>query len=58
MAWVSSFVVGALLAWAILAFNRLVRLRNQVKAGWSDIDVQLMRRHDPESGLMVFSPEL
>lgn len=46
MAWVSSFVVGALLAWAILAFNRLVRLRNQVKAGWSDIDVQLMRRHD------------
>ena len=36
----------ALLAWAIFAFNRLVRLRNQVRAGWSDIDVQLMRRHD------------
>jgi LemA protein len=36
----------ALLAWAILLFNRLVRLRNQVRAGWSDIDVQLMRRHD------------
>ena len=28
------------------AFNRLVRLRNQVRAGWSDIDVQLTRRHD------------
>jgi LemA protein len=36
----------AVLAWTVLAFNRLVRLRNQVRAGWSDIDVQLMRRHD------------
>jgi LemA protein len=36
----------ALAGWAIVAFNRLVRLRNQVRAGWSDIDVQLMRRHD------------
>lgn len=35
-----------LLAWAVVAYNRLVRLRNQVAAGWSDIDVQLMRRHD------------
>jgi LemA protein len=35
-----------LLAWAIVTFNRLVRLRNQVRAGWSDIDVQLTRRHD------------
>ena len=39
-------VALALVAWAIVAFNRLVRLRNQVRAGWSDIDVQLMRRHD------------
>ncbi len=39
-------LAAALLAWAIVAYNRLVRLRNQVKAGWSDIDVQLMRRHD------------
>jgi LemA protein len=36
----------ALLAWVVVAFNRLVRLRNQVRAGWSDIDVQLLRRHD------------
>ncbi len=35
-----------LAAWAVWVFNRLVRLRNQVRAGWSDIDVQLMRRHD------------
>ncbi len=46
MVWVLGFLVGCLLAWAIFAFNRLVRLRNLVKAGWSDIDVQLMRRHD------------
>ncbi|WP_339826051.1 LemA family protein [uncultured Arenimonas sp.] len=32
--------------WVVFTFNRLVRLRNQVRAGWSDIDVQLMRRHD------------
>jgi LemA protein len=36
----------ALTAWAIYAFNRLVRLRNLTRAAWSDIDVQLTRRHD------------
>lgn len=35
-----------LLVWAIFSFNRLVRDRNRVGAGWSDIDVQLKRRHD------------
>ena len=35
-----------LVLWVVFTFNRLVRLRNQVRAGWSDIDVQLMRRHD------------
>ncbi|MGV8940874.1 MAG: LemA family protein [Lysobacter sp.] len=39
-------VVFALAFWALIAFNRLVRLRNLVRAGWADIDVQLMRRHD------------
>jgi LemA protein len=29
-----------------LTFNRLVSLRNGVRNGWSDIDVQLTRRHD------------
>ncbi len=36
----------ALLLWAGIAFNRLVRLRNQMRAAWADIDVQLTRRHD------------
>ena len=35
-----------LLGWGIWVFNRLVRLRNRVRAAWSDIDVQLTRRHD------------
>ncbi len=41
--------IGGLLAfatWAVFAFNRLVRLRNQVRTAWADIDVQLIRRHD------------
>jgi LemA protein len=38
--------VAAVLAWAAWAFNRLIRLRNQTRAAWADIDVQLTRRHD------------
>lgn len=30
------FVLLALAAWAVPAFNRLVRLRNQVRAGWAE----------------------
>jgi len=37
---------GALALAGIVIFNRLVRDRNHVRAGWSDIDVQLQRRHD------------
>jgi LemA protein len=36
-------VVGMLTGWT---FNKLVQQRNQVLAAWSDIDVQLLRRHD------------
>ena len=27
-------------------YNRLIRSRNRVSTAWSDIDVQLQRRHD------------
>ena len=40
---VSPFVV---LGWGVVAYNRLVRLRNQVRNGWRQIDVQLKRSHD------------
>jgi LemA protein len=36
----------ALLVAGIWIYNRLVSDRNQVLAAWSDIDVQLKRRHD------------
>ena len=39
-------LAAALLAWAVFAYNRLVRLRNQWRTAWADIDVQLQRRHD------------
>jgi LemA protein len=39
-------VVAVVAAWLILAYNRLVVLRNRVKESWSDIEVQLKRRYD------------
>ena len=39
-------ILAAVLIWVVWCFNRLVRLRNQVRTAWSDIDVQLARRHD------------
>jgi LemA protein len=45
MFWLSALLI--LLAIAIAyAYNRLVRARNRVNTAWSDIDVQLQRRHD------------
>jgi len=44
------FVFLALLAfsavWMIGAYNRLVRLRNQIDAAWAEVGVQLTKRHD------------
>jgi LemA protein len=37
-------VVIVVVAWLVLSFNRLVRLKNMVSEGWSGIDVQLKRR--------------
>ena len=39
-------VIALLVVWAILSYNRLVSMRNQVLNGWRQIDVQLKRRHD------------
>ena len=35
-----------IILWAVLSYNRLVRLRNQVDGSWAQIDVQLKRRYD------------
>ena len=39
-------IIVALVLWVISMYNGLVRLRNQVRNAWSQIDVQLKRRHD------------
>jgi LemA protein len=39
-------ILAALLVWAAVAFNLLIRERNRVAQAWSDVDVQLLRRHD------------
>ncbi len=39
-------VVVALVLWVVGLYNKLVRFRNQVRNAWSQIDVQLKRRHD------------
>ena len=44
--WIVLAVVGLIVLWAIFSYNRLVSLREQVRAGWAQIDVLLKRRHD------------
>ena len=44
--WIVIGIVVVLLLFGIYLFNRIVRLRNEVNTGWSNIDVQLKRRND------------
>ena len=39
-------ILFLVLLWAVIVYNLLVRDRNRVSQGWSDVDVQLKRRHD------------
>jgi LemA protein len=40
-------VVAALLLFLLIrTYNRLIKMRNRVQNAWSDVDVQLKRRHD------------
>ncbi len=39
-------LLGVIVLWVIGAFNGLVRARNRVREAWSDINIQLRRRHD------------
>ncbi len=45
MTWIL-LVAGLLIVAVAVLYNRLVRSRNRVSTAWSDIDVQLQRRHD------------
>ena len=46
MEWILVGIVVILVIALIAFYNRLVRLRNRIEAAWSQIDVQLRRRHD------------
>ena len=46
LGWWIGAVLIVLVAASAVVFNELVAARNQVRAAWSDIDVQLTRRHD------------
>lgn len=39
-------IVVLAVLWIVAVYNALIRLKNRTKEGWSDIDVQLKRRHD------------
>ncbi len=39
-------IVVPILIVGVMLYNRLIRARNRVSTAWSDIDVQLQRRHD------------
>lgn len=44
--WIVLGVVAVAILWFIGVFNGIISLRNRTKEAWSDIDVQLKRRHD------------
>ncbi len=46
LAWIVLAVVAVLIVYLVVAYNRLVSLRNRIDAAWSQIEVQLRRRHD------------
>lgn len=39
-------VIAIFALWFVMMYNGLIKLKNRVDEAWSDIDVQLKRRHD------------
>ena len=39
-------LIAIILLWLVFVYNKLIRLKNQVKEAWADIEVQLKRRHN------------
>lgn len=46
LGWIIGGIIAVLLLWLLFAYNSFVRLKNQVKNSWAQIDVQLKRRTD------------
>ncbi len=50
---VAAGVIGGwLVGWFFMAYNSMIGLRQRVAQGWSNVDVQLKRRHDLIPGLV------
>jgi LemA protein len=43
---ITTIILVAILLWGLWSYNTIIALKNQVSSAWSDIDVQLTRRHD------------
>jgi LemA protein len=46
MDWVGYAIVAAIILYAIMTYNGLVRLRARAQQAFADVDVQLKQRHD------------
>jgi LemA protein len=46
MGWVVLGIVILVLLWLVFSYNGLVTMRNRTQEAWSEIDVELKRRHD------------
>ncbi len=46
MNWTIFAIIGIAVLWLAFIYNKLVTLRNRADESWSDIDVQLKRRHN------------
>ncbi|HVS47895.1 MAG TPA: LemA family protein [Candidatus Dormibacteraeota bacterium] len=44
--WIVIGIVVVIVVWLILTYNGLVTARNRTQEAWSEIDVELKRRHD------------
>jgi len=44
--WVLLGIIVVIGGWVLMTYNGFIRRRNQVQESWSDIDVQLKRRHN------------
>ncbi|AKE52316.1 LemA family protein [Kangiella geojedonensis] len=43
---ITIIILVVIALWALWTYNTIITLKNQVSSAWSDIDVQLTRRHD------------
>lgn len=43
---IAALMLGLLVVWLIVNYNRLARVRHHIKESWADIDVEMKRRYD------------